>query len=56
MEGSGNCREVRDELLIEVAEPNEQSYSLHKTREFPLLDGSEFGWVHPDISLLDNYA
>ena len=56
MEGSGNYVEVWDELLVEVAESNRQPYSFHGAGRFPFFNGSEFDWVHSDVSLLEDHA
>ena len=56
MEGSGDCGEIKDELLVEVAEPNEQLYSFHRAGGFPFLNDSKFDWVHSNMSLLDDHT
>ena len=50
---SSKCREVRDELSVEVAESDERSDCLDRLRWFPLLDSLEFGRIHEYFSILD---
>ena len=49
-------REVRDELLVKVTEPNEGSDCFYWLGEFPLLHCSEFGRVHMYFPVLDHQS
>ena len=53
MEWSGECGEVRDELLVEVAKSDEGSDCFYRLGGLPLFHGLQFGGIHEYFSICD---
>ena len=53
VEGLGKCREVGDELSVEITESDEGSDHFDQFRWFSLLNGLELGGVHEHFSVFD---
>lgn len=53
-EGLDNVGEIKDELLVKVAEFHERLYHMDKSQGGPFMNDAEFDWIHRD-SFLSHY-
>ena len=56
IEGFSYFGEVFNKPLIEISESEEASNLLHHGGDGPLLDPSEFPWIHWDFPFLDDHT